>query len=90
MGAASDPWRRRAESTLISSDELDQIVSNAEATPEADKLLASVVPEAALREILKHIDDETTNFRNRSQTNPDRKPGDKETLTTPRPRYVSN
>ena len=63
VGAASDPWRWRAESTLISGDELDQIVSNAEASPEAGKLLAAVVPDAALREILKHIDDETTRLQ---------------------------
>jgi hypothetical protein len=60
VGAASDPWRWRADTTLISGDELDQIISNAEASPEAGKALASVVPEESLREILKHIDDETT------------------------------
>ncbi len=64
VGARSDPWRWRAESsTLISGEELDQIVSNAEASPEAGKALAAVVPETALRKILKHIDDETTRLQ---------------------------
>jgi hypothetical protein len=63
VGAASDPWRWRADTILISGDELDQIISNAEASPEAGKALASVVPEASLREILKHIDDETTRLQ---------------------------
>ena len=63
VGSASDPWRWQAESSLISADELDQIVSNSEASLEAGKVLAAAVPEAALQEILKHIDDETTRLQ---------------------------
>jgi hypothetical protein len=61
--ASSDPWRWQAESSLITADELDQIVSNSEASLEAGKMLAAAVPEAALREILKHIDDETARLQ---------------------------
>jgi hypothetical protein len=71
VGSASDPWRWRADTTLISGEELDQIVSNAEVSREAGKALASVVPEASLREILKHIDDETTRLQE-SITDPSR------------------
>jgi hypothetical protein len=63
VGPASDPWRWQAGASLISADELDQIVSNSEASLEAGKVLAAAVPEAALREILKHIDDETTRLQ---------------------------
>ena len=62
-GIASDPWRWSPKSTLISEDELDQIVSNAEASSEAGEALAQLVPESSLREILKHIDDETARIR---------------------------
>ena len=63
VGPASDPWRWNAETTLISNEELDQMVANTEASPEAGKVLASVVPDEALREILKRIDDETSRLR---------------------------
>jgi hypothetical protein len=63
VGSASDPWRWHAETSIISADELDQIVSNSEAPPEAGKALAAAVPEAALREVLEHIDAETTRLR---------------------------
>jgi hypothetical protein len=61
--SASDPWRWRAESTFISDEEIDQIVANTEASLEAGQVLASAVPEAALRDILQHIDAETTRLR---------------------------
>ena len=61
--SASDPWRWRVETVLISPEELDQIVSQAEATPEAGKALASIVPEPVLREILEHIDEEITKLQ---------------------------
>ena len=57
--STTDPWRWRAETHLISPDELDQIVSKAEATAEAGEALASIVPDNLLREILEHIDSET-------------------------------
>jgi hypothetical protein len=51
-------------SPLSSRDEeLDQIVSDAEAFAKRGKVLTSVVHEAGLREILKEIDDETTRLR---------------------------
>jgi hypothetical protein len=56
--STTDPWRWRAETMLISPEELDQIASKAEASPEAGKALAAIVPEEALREILEHIDAE--------------------------------
>ena len=62
-GPSSDPWRWRTEATFISDEELDQIVANTEASSEAGKILAALVPEAALREILEHIDEETTKLR---------------------------
>lgn len=61
--ASTDPWRWRAETVLISTEELDQIVSKAEASPEAGKALAAIVPEPALREILEHIDAETARLQ---------------------------
>ncbi len=56
--STTDPWRWRADTVLISTEELDQIVSKAEASPEAGKALASLVPENLLREILEHVDSE--------------------------------
>lgn len=61
--AASDPWRWQADSSLITAEELDQIVSNSEASLEAGQTLAAAVPEAVLREVLEHIDDETTRLQ---------------------------
>jgi len=61
--STTDPWRWRAETLLVSPEELDQIVSKAEASPEAGKALASIVPEQLLQEILKHIDDETARLQ---------------------------
>jgi hypothetical protein len=57
--SASDPWRWRADAHLISPDELDQIVSKAEASIEAGQVIASIVPDNLLREILEHVDSET-------------------------------
>lgn len=61
--STTDPWRWRTEAVIISPNELDQIVSQAEATPEAGKALASIVPEDLLREILEHIDSETARLQ---------------------------
>jgi hypothetical protein len=61
--ASTDPWRWHAETVLISTEELDQILSKAEASPEAGKALAAIVPEPVLREILEHIDAETARLQ---------------------------
>jgi hypothetical protein len=56
--SSTDPWRWRADTVLISAEELDQIVSKAEASPESGTALASIVPEQVLREVLEHVDAE--------------------------------
>ena len=47
--STTDPWRWRAETHLISPDELDQIVSKAEASADAGQALASIMPDNLLR-----------------------------------------
>ena len=42
---------------------MNQIASNTKASPQAGKALASVVPDGALREILKHLNEETARLR---------------------------
>jgi hypothetical protein len=61
--STTDPWRWRADTHLISPEELDQIVSNAEASAEAGAALASAVPDTLLREILEHVDSETAKLQ---------------------------
>ena len=61
--STTDPWRWRADTHLISPEELDQIVSNAEASAEAGAALASGVPDNLLREILEHVDSETAKLQ---------------------------
>lgn len=61
--SSTDPWRWRAETHLISGDELDQIVSKAEASVEAGEALAAIVPDNLLHEILEHVDSETTKLQ---------------------------
>ena len=61
--STTDPWRWRAETHLISPDELDQIVSKAEASAEAGEALASIVPDNLLRDILEHVDSETAKLQ---------------------------
>jgi len=61
--STTDPWRWRTEAVIVSPEELDQIVSQAEASPEAGKALASLTPEHLLREILEHIDSETARLQ---------------------------
>ncbi|HEY6676622.1 MAG TPA: hypothetical protein VIZ87_07520 [Terrimicrobium sp.] len=61
--STTDPWRWRADTHLISPDELDQIVSKAEASAEAGQALASIMPDNLLREILEHVDSETTRLQ---------------------------
>ena len=60
--STTDPWRWRAETHLISPDELDQIVS-AEASADAGQALASIMPDNLLREILEHVDSETARLQ---------------------------
>jgi hypothetical protein len=61
--STTDPWRWRADTHLISPDELDQIVSKAEASAEAGEALALIVPDNLLREILEHVDSEATKLQ---------------------------
>jgi len=56
--SSTDPWRWRADTVLISAEELDQIVAKAEASSEAGQALAGTVPEQVLREVLEHVDAE--------------------------------
>jgi hypothetical protein len=61
--STTDPWRWRADTHLISPEELDQIVSKAEASLEAGQALASIIPANLLREILEHVDAETARLQ---------------------------
>jgi len=56
-------YRQRPERDRLSDEELNQIASNTKASPEAGKAVASVVPDGALREILKHLNEETARLR---------------------------
>jgi bacterioferritin B len=56
-------YRQRPERDRLSDEEVNQIASNAKASPEAGKAVASVVPDGALREILKHLNEETARLR---------------------------
>jgi ferritin len=56
-------YQQSPERARLSDEEVNQIVSNTKASPEAGKAVASVVPDGALREILKHLDEETTTLR---------------------------
>jgi bacterioferritin B len=56
-------YRQRPERDRLSDEEVNQIASNTKASPEAGKAVASVVPDGALREILKHLNEETTRLR---------------------------
>jgi bacterioferritin B len=56
-------YRARPERAGLSDEEVNQIASNTKASPEAGKAVASVVPDGALREILKHLNEETTRLR---------------------------
>jgi hypothetical protein len=61
--STTDPWRWRADTHLISPEELDQIVSKAEASVEAGQALASIIPDNLLREVLEHVDAETARLQ---------------------------
>jgi hypothetical protein len=61
--STTDPWRWRADTHLISPEELDQIVSKAEASVEAGQAVASIIPDNLLREILEHVDAETARLQ---------------------------
>jgi bacterioferritin B len=56
-------YRQRPERARLSDEEVNQIASNSKASPEAGKAVASVVPDGALREILKHLNEETIRLR---------------------------
>jgi bacterioferritin B len=56
-------YRQRPERDRLSDEEVNQIASNTKASPEAGKAVASVVPDGALREILKHLNEETARLR---------------------------
>jgi ferritin len=48
---------------VLSEQEVNEIVFNTKATPEAGKAVEAVVPDALMREILKHIENETAKIR---------------------------
>jgi ferritin len=48
---------------VISEQELNEIVSKTEASPEVGKVVASVVPDGTLRDIVKHLEEETAKIR---------------------------
>jgi bacterioferritin B len=48
---------------VVSEQEVDEIVFNTKPTPEAGKVVEAIVPDALLREILKHIENETAKIR---------------------------
>jgi ferritin len=56
-------YRQHPERDRLSDEEVNQIASNTKASPEAGKALASVVSDGALREILKHLNEETAKLR---------------------------
>jgi bacterioferritin B len=56
-------YRAKPERDQLSDEEVNQIVSKTKASPEAGKAVASVVPEGALRDILKHLEGEAARLR---------------------------
>ena len=48
---------------VISEQELNETVSKTEASPEVGKVVASVVPDGTLRDIVKHLEEETAKIR---------------------------
>jgi ferritin len=56
-------YRQRPERNRLSDEEVSQIASSTNASPEEGKALASVVPDGALREILRHLNEETARLR---------------------------
>jgi hypothetical protein len=48
---------------VISEQELNEIVSKTEASAEVGKVIASVVPDETLRDIVKHLEEETAKIR---------------------------
>jgi ferritin len=55
--------RQSPEHARLSDEEVNQIASNTKASLEAGKAVASVAPDGALREILKHLNEESTRLR---------------------------
>jgi hypothetical protein len=56
-------YRQRSERAQFSDEEANQMASNTKASPEAGNAVASVVPDGTLREILKHLNEETARLR---------------------------
>jgi bacterioferritin B len=56
-------YRARPERDRLSDEEVNQVVSKTKASPEAGKAVASVVPDGALRDILKHLNEEIARLR---------------------------
>jgi bacterioferritin B len=56
-------YRQHPERDRLADKEVNQIASNTKASPEAGKALASAVSDGALREILKHLNEETARLR---------------------------
>ena len=56
-------YRQRPERDRLSDEEVNQIASSRKASPEEGKALASVVPDGELREILRHLNEETARLR---------------------------
>ena len=48
---------------VISEQALNEIISKTEASPEVGKVVASVVPDGTLRDIVKHLEEETAKIR---------------------------
>jgi len=48
---------------VISEQALNEIMSKTEASPEVGKVVASVVPDGTLRDIVKHLEEETAKIR---------------------------
>jgi ferritin len=56
-------YRQRPERDRLSDEEVSQIASTAKASPQEGNALASVVSDGALREMLRHLNEETARLR---------------------------
>ena len=56
-------YRQRPERDRLSDEQVSQIESGTKASPEEGKALASFVPHAKLREILRYLNEETARLR---------------------------
>ena len=73
--STTDPWRWHADTHLISPEELDQIVSNAEVSAEAGAALLPSCPTTCFAKSLNTSIAKQPNCRNRSPTHRDRRLG---------------